>query len=84
MRVLELFSGLECISKVFRENGHECFTVDWDLRFPSNLHADISQLELEDLPIEFRHPDIVFVGIDCTTYSVAAISKHRRKNRGGG
>lgn len=41
---------------------------------------DISKLSIEDLPDEFKHPDIVFVGIDCTTYSVAAISKHRRKN----
>lgn len=80
MKVLELFSGFECISKAFRENGHETFTIDWDERFPSNLHTDISTLKIEDLPPDFRHPDIVFVGIDCTTYSVAAISKHRKKN----
>ena len=78
--VLELFSGFECISKAFRANGHKCFTVDWDERFPSSLHADISTMTINDIPEEFRHPDIVFVGIDCTTYSVAAISKHRRRN----
>lgn len=83
MKILELFSGFECISNCFREHGHECFTVDWDERFPSDLHADIHDLRLEDLPEEFRHPDIVFVGMDCTTYSVAAISKHRRKNECG-
>ena len=41
---------------------------------------DISKLELKDLPEQFRHPDIVFCGTDCTTYSVAAISRHRRKD----
>lgn len=80
LKVLELFSGFECISNAFREKGHECFTIDWDERFPSSMHCDISKLSLEDLPEEWRHPDIVFAGTDCTTYSVAAISKHRRKN----
>lgn len=80
MKVLELFSGFECISNAFRKKGHECFTIDWDERFPSSMHCDISKLQLEDLPEEFRHPDVVFAGTDCTTYSVAAISKHRRKN----
>ena len=80
LKVLELFSGFECISNAFREKGHECFTIDWDERFPSTMHYDISKLQLEDLPEEWRHPDIVFAGTDCTTYSVAAISKHRRKN----
>ena len=58
----------------------ECFTVDWDDRFPSSMHMDIGRMQVNDLPEEFRHPDIVFLGTDCTTYSVAAISKHRRKN----
>lgn len=80
MKVVELFSGMECISNAFRERGDECFTIDWDERFPSSLHCDISKLKIEDLPEEFRHPDVVFAGTDCTTYSVAAISKHRRKN----
>lgn len=60
--------------------GHECFTIDWDERFPSSMHCDISKLRIEDLPEEWRHPDIIFLGTDCTSYSVAAISKHRRKN----
>ena len=80
MIILELFSGFECISNAFRANGHKCFTVDWDTRFNSDLHKDISTLTLDDLPPEFRHPDIVFVGMDCTTYSVAAISTHRYKD----
>ena len=80
VKVLELFSGFECISNAFRKKGHECFTIDWDERFPSTMHCDISKLQLEDLPEEWRHPDVVFLGFDCTTMSVAAISKHRRKN----
>ena len=80
MKVLELFSGFECLSEAFRKRGHETFTIDWDERFPSTMHCDISKLKLEDLPEEWRHPDVVFAGTDCTSYSVAAISRHRRKN----
>lgn len=80
IRILELFSGFECISNAFRKRGCECFTVDWSNRFPSSLHKDIAELQISDLPDEYRNPDVVFLGTDCTTYSVAAISKHRRKN----
>lgn len=50
MKVVELFSGMECISNAFRGRGDECFTIDWDERFPSSLHCDISKLKIEDLP----------------------------------
>lgn len=80
MIVLELFSGTECISNEFRKLGHECFTVDWDERFPSSMHCDIGELQVSDLPEKFQHPDIVFAAPDCRTYSLAAISSHRKKN----
>ena len=44
------------------------------------MHCDSGKLKIEDLPEEFRHPDVVFMAPDCRTYSLAAISKHRRKN----
>lgn len=80
LRVLEAFAGTECISNAFREHGHECFTIDWDEKFPSSMHCDIGQLKLEDLPEEFRHPDVFWAAPDCRSYSLAAISKHRVKN----
>lgn len=81
MKVLEFFSGFGSISKAFRAKGHETFEIDWDKRFDADMHCDISTLKVEDLPIEWRHPDVIFLGFDCTSYSVAAISKHRRKNK---
>lgn len=80
MKVLELFSGTECISNAFRERGHECFTVDWDKRFDSSLHMDIEFITAEDILGCFGRPDVIWVGTDCSTYSIAAISHHRRKN----
>lgn len=80
MKVLELFSGTECISNAFRRHGHECFTVDWDGRFPSSLHIDIGMLTSKTVLERFGKPDVVWAAFDCTSFSVAAISRHRRKN----
>ncbi len=70
MKILELFSGTECLSNAFRARGHECFTVDWDRRFPSSLHTDIMQLTAERILTDFGRPDIIWAGCDCTTFSV--------------
>lgn len=80
MKVLELFSGLECISNAFRERGHECFTVDWNEKFPSSLHCDIGELTSATILELFGRPDVVWAAFDCTTFSLAAISHHRSKN----
>ena len=80
LKVLELFSGTECISNAFRRKGHQCYTVDWDEQFPSNLHRDINDLTTKDILDAFGKPDIVFLGTDCTCYSVAAIGRHRKKD----
>ena len=75
-----MFSGTECISNAFRKRGHECFTVDWDEQFPSSWHTDISKITAQDILDRFGKPDVIWVGTDCTSYSIAAISRHRRKN----
>lgn len=84
MKVLELFSGTECLSDAFRSRGHECFTVDWDKKFPSSLHIDILALTADMILERFGHPDIIWGGFDCTTFSVAAIGHHRRLNPNNG
>ena len=80
MKILELFSGTECLTGAFRARGHECFTVDWDTRFPSSLHIDIMQLTAGRILADFGRPDIIWAGCDCTTFSVAAIGHHRRRD----
>lgn len=80
MKILELFSGTECLSDAFRSRGHECFTVDWDRQFPSSLHIDIRLLTADYILEHFGQPDVIWGGFDCTTFSVASIGFHRRKN----
>lgn len=80
MKVLELFAGTRSIGKAFEEMGHEVYSVEWDKKFEKiNLYADISQLQKEDILAAFGQPDVIWASPDCTTYSIAAISTHRRK-----
>lgn len=84
MKVLELFAGTRSIGKAFESRGHEVFSIDWDRRFDHiNLHTDISELSAERILKEFGQPDVIWASPDCTSYSVAAISAHRRANEAG-
>ena len=83
IKVLELFAGTKSVSNAFKERGHEVFTVDWDEEFDVNLHADISELTAQEIIEKFGRPDVIWASPDCTSYSVAAISHHRRRDSNG-
>ena len=81
MKVLELFAGTRSIGKEFEAKGHEVFSVEWDKDFKNiDLYADISTLTAKEILEKFGYPDVIWASPDCTTFSVAAISKHRRRN----
>ena len=80
MKILELFAGTRSIGKAFEAAGHEVFSVEWDKDFENiNLYEDISKLTAETILEQFGKPDVIWASPDCTTYSIAAISTHRRK-----
>ena len=80
MKVLELFAGTRSIGRAFEAHGHEVFSVDWNEDFEDiDLNCDISTLTAEQVLKLFGRPDVIWASPDCTTYSVAAISKHRRR-----
>lgn len=81
MKVLELFAGTRSIGKAFEARGHEVFSVEWNKDFDNiDLYADIGQLTAKEIIERFGYPDVIWASPDCSSYSVAAISKHRRKN----
>ena len=81
MKVLELFAGTRSIGKAFEAHGHEVFSVEWDKSFDHiDLYADIGKLTAQEVLTKFGRPDVIWASPDCTTFSVAAISRHRRKN----
>ena len=81
MKMLELFCGTKSMSKAFEAAGWETYTVDWEESFKPSLCADIGTLTAEQI-IELCGgvPDVVWLSPDCTTYSIAAIRYHRKKN----
>jgi hypothetical protein len=75
LKVLELFAGSRSVGRAAEELGMEVFSVDWEKYEGINLSIDIEDMKLEDVPFV---PDFVWASPDCTTYSIAAVSSHRR------
>lgn len=86
MIVLELFAGTRSIGKAFEAQGHKVISIDWDKKFENiDLYTDIGTLTAAQV-IELCggvHPDVIWASPDCTTYSIAAISHHRTKEKSG-
>ncbi len=84
MKVLELFAGTRSIGKAFEEMGHDVYSVDWDKSFDNiNFYADILKVQFNDIIQRFGRPDVIWASPDCSSYSIAAISHHRRKDENG-
>lgn len=84
IKVLELFAGTRSIGKAFEARGHDVFSVDWDKDFTGiDLYADIGKLTAQDILDRFGRPDVIWASPDCSSYSIAAISHHRRREDSG-
>lgn len=85
MIILELFAGTRSIGKAFEKKGHKVFSVDWNKQFENiNLYADIGKLTVDDVvKLCGGYPDVIWASPDCTSYSIAAISHHRKKDEDG-
>ena len=79
MKILELFSGTESFSKVARERGHECFTIDNDNQFNPDLCIDIMELKIDMIPEKFRNPDIIWSSPPCQKFSVMTVYRNWEK-----
>jgi len=86
MVLLELFAGTRSISKMFEKNGIKTFSIEWDKKFENiDLYEDINNITSKDIiNLCGGVPDIIWASPDCTTYSIAGISHHRRKNKNTG
>ena len=81
MKVLELFAGTRSIGKAFEKQGHEVYSIEWNKDFDNiDWYEDIGKITAQDIIDRFGHPDVIWASPDCATFSIAAISHHRRKN----
>lgn len=84
MKLLELFAGTRSIGKAFEARGHETYSIEWDEGFDGiDLCADILTVTAEEIVRRFGRPDVIWASPDCSTYSIAAISRHRRREDDG-
>ena len=57
------------------------FSVEWNKDFENlDLYKDIGELTAREIIEKFGHPDVIWLSPDCTSYSIAGISHHRKKN----
>jgi len=67
MKLLELFSGTESISKVFQKHGWDCFTVEHNPKFNPDWCGDILEFKTKE------KYDVIWASPPCTCFSVASI-----------
>ena len=80
MKVLELFAGTRSIGKAFEQRGHQVYSIEWNKDFDNiDWYADIGAIKATDIIERFGKPDVIWASPDCTTFSIAAISHHRRQ-----
>ncbi|MBR3160150.1 MAG: DNA cytosine methyltransferase [Atopobiaceae bacterium] len=84
-KLLELFAGTRSIGRAFeRRGGWDVFSIDWDETFPDiDMCCDIMDVTPEAIVDRFGRPDVIWASPDCSSYSVAAISHHRKKESHG-
>ena len=81
MKILELFAGTRSIGKAFERAGHEVYSIEWDKNFENiDWYEDIGKITAQDIIERFGKPDVIWASPDCSSFSIAAISHHRRKN----
>lgn len=78
MKILELYAGSGSIKKAAKNFGFQVFSIDIYPFTDIDLVMDIEYLKPNDIPFK---PDMVWASPPCTSYSVAAISKHRNKQK---
>jgi hypothetical protein len=72
---VEFFAGSRSIGKVAESLGMKVFSVDWKPFENIDYVGDVEFMSIEDVPFI---PDWGWFSPDCTTYSMAAISIHRK------
>ena len=84
LKVLELFSGLQSISKQYVAKGHEVFTIDNNESYKdfTTVIDDILNITPEQIIKEFGEPDVIWASPPCTAFSVASIGKYWTGGKG--
>lgn len=75
MHIWELFCGAGILSRIARERGHTVESVDREQYGATTVICDMFQWGLH---VADHRPDFIWASPPCTSYSLAAISHHRK------
>ena len=75
MKILELYAGSRSIGKVAEKLNHEVFSSDINNFESIDYVVDILDFEESEVPFV---PDMIWASPPCTSYSIAAVSHHRK------
>lgn len=78
MNILELFAGSRSIGKAAEKLGYNVYSSDINNFDGIDYVVDILDFNVKNIPFT---PDIIWASPPCTTYSIAAISHHRPKDK---
>jgi len=77
-KVLELFAGSRSIGKAAETLGYEVFSSDVKSFSGIDYVVDILDFNIDKVPFI---PSIIWASPPCTTYSIAAVSHHRKEGK---
>ena len=78
MKFVEFFAGSRCLGRVAESKGHKVISTDWKPFNNIDIVEDAEKLTPEHFDFI---PDGAWASFDCTTYSIAACSTHRNRDR---
>ncbi len=74
IKIAEFFAGSRSLGNIADSKGMEVFSIDWQPFDKINWVGDVEDMKISDVPFI---PDAVWGSPDCTTYTIAAIYRHR-------
>lgn len=77
-RLLELFCGTKSVGNVFKQDGYEVVSLDYNAEFNATHTENILTWDYQQYPPD--HFDVIWASPDCTTWSLASGGKYRKKD----
>jgi hypothetical protein len=76
MLIFDFFSGTGSSTQAFKDAGHTVISFELDTSFEATEHADVFNLNAQDLIARYGQPDFVWASPPCTAFSVASMGHH--------